>query len=104
MSSTGIAPTPSIRESQNNGAISDVALQREQGWQDALRTAASLRGTEELVGTSTIPSQVVVTIESTDVGGLDLEGSDNGLSSRQVPVGLIAPNVEGYIWPGHPNA
>ena len=45
VSSTGITPTPSIRDSQVVDTSGDVAWQREQGRLDALRTAATLRGT-----------------------------------------------------------
>ena len=41
VSSTGITPTPSIRDSQVVDTSGDVAWQREQGRLDALRTAAT---------------------------------------------------------------
>ena len=99
VSSTGIdlAPTPSIRDSQIIDTYGDIAWQREQGRLDALRTAATLRGTSGSVGTSTASSQVVDTTTSAVVGGLTLEESDIATSSKQVLVGSIVPSAEGYI-------
>ena len=51
-----------------------------------------------------VSSQVVVTTTSAVVGGLALEEPDISTSLRHVPVRSIAPSVEGYIWPGHPDA
>ena len=47
---------------------------------------------------------MVVTTIPAVVSGLALEESDIATSSRQVPVGSIAPSAEGYIWPRHPDA
>ena len=47
---------------------------------------------------------MVVTTASAVVSGLALGESDIATPSRQVPIGMIAPSAEGYIWPGHPDA
>ena len=47
---------------------------------------------------------MTVTTTATVVSGLALEEPEESLSLRQIPVGLIAPSAEGYIWPGHPDA
>ena len=104
MSSTGITPTPTVRDSQAVDTFCDVAWQREQGRLDALRTAATLIGNGGTANVSVAPSQVVVPTTPAVVGGLALEESDIGTSSRQVPIGSIAPSAEGYIWPRHPDA
>ena len=97
VSSTGITPTPSVRDSQIVDTSGYVAWQREQGRLDALRTAATLRGTGGAADISIAPSQVVVTTMPAIVGSLALEESDIATSARQVLVGFIAPSAEGYI-------
>ena len=100
VSSTHIAPTPSVVESRVMAASTDAIQQREQSRMDALRAASGLR---KSIG-PTSHSQVVVTTTSAVVSGLALEETENSLSSSQIPVGSIAPSAEGYIWPGHPDA
>ena len=67
---------------------------------DALRAAASLRGTTRPMR----PSQVTVTTASAVVSGLTLEETEDPFPSTQVPIGSIASSAEGYICPGHPDA
>ena len=49
-------------------------------------------------------SQVTLTTTAVVVSGLALEDPEESLSSKQIPVGSVAPSAEGYIWPGHPDA
>ena len=100
VSSTRVAPTPSIVESRLTIESVGVSSQREQGRIDALGAAASLRGTTRPKRTS----QVTVTTTSAVVSGLTLEETEDPFPSRQVLIGSIAPSAEGYIWPGHPDA
>ena len=100
VSSTNIAPTPHIVESQVTSTQSHIIQQREQSRVDALRTTSGLRG----VNGTTIPPQVILTTTPAVVSGLILGETDEPLALRQVPVGSIAPSAEGYIWPGHPDA
>ena len=94
VSSTNVVPTLQVIESVVP-CSENVDWQRQQGQLDALRTAASLRTTASLTGTSIAPSQIVVTTTP------ETEMSDD---VRQVPVGSIVPNTERYVWPGHPDA
>ena len=97
--STHTTPTSRVVESRVIPTSTDALQQRDQSRIDVLRAAASFRG---LIGPMSQP-QVVVTTTSA-VSGLALEETENSLSSRQIPVGSIALNAEGYIWPGHPDA
>ena len=98
--STHIVPTPHIVESRVTTALTDFIQQREQSRIEALRVAASLRGTTG----SLSPSQIMVTTTFAVVSGLMLEETESPLPSRQIPISLIATSAEGYIWPGYPNA
>ena len=100
VSSTHIAPTPSVVESRVMVTSPDDIQQREQSRMDVLRAAAGLRRS---IG-PTSHSQVAVTTTSAVVSGLALEETENSLSSSQILVGSIALSAEGYIWPGHPDA
>ena len=98
--STHVVSTTSIVESRLTTESIGVSSQRELGRMDALRAAASLRGTTRPMR----PSQVTVTTASAVVSGLTLEETEDPFPSTQVPIGSIAPSAEGYICPGHPDA
>ena len=73
VSSTHIAPTPSVVESRVMATSTDAIQQREQSRMDALRAAAGLRRS---IG-PTSHSQVAVTTTSAVVSGLALEETEN---------------------------
>ena len=82
----------------------NVDWQRQQGQLDALRTAALLRNTVSLTGTSIAPSQIVVPTTPAVVGGVVREETEMSDDARQVPIGSVVSNTERYVWPGHPDA
>ena len=76
-SSTGVAPTSSVRDTQfiNRDRVEDMNLQRELGRQDAIRTAANLKTENWTHPPSEAPSQVAVTTTSAVMGGIEsIEG------------------------------
>ena len=81
VSSTHIAPTPSVVESRVMVTSPNNVHQREPSRMDALRAAAGLRRSIE----PTSHFQVAVTTTSAVVSGLTLEEPENSLSSMPVP-------------------
>ena len=103
VSSTNVVPTPQVIENVVP-CSGNVDWQRQQGQLDALRTAALLRNTVSLTGTSIAPSQIVVPTTPAVVGGVVREETEMSNDARQVPIGSVVPNTKRYVWPGHPDA
>ena len=103
VSSTNVVPTPQVIENVVP-CSGNVDWQRQQGQLDILRTAASLRNTVSLTGTSIAPSQIVVPTTPAVVGGVVREETEMSDDAGQLPIGSVVANTERYVWLGHPDA